>query len=118
MSLHINKGKTVAESLKDRLDYALNAEKRDHNIDCVSSYMCAITDPEYDFMLIKNIAGHSLSPRKNEVIAYQIRQSFAPGEVTPEEANRIGCELAMKYTCGTVQFVVGTHLDREHVLYC
>ena len=32
------------------------------------------------------------------IIAYQIRQSFKPGEVTPEEANRIGYETAMRWT--------------------
>jgi hypothetical protein len=36
----------------------------------------------------------------SDVIAYQLRQSFKPGEVTPEEANQIGCELAARFTKG------------------
>jgi hypothetical protein len=58
-------------------------------------------------MLAKNeyekVSGRSLG--KNDVLAYHIRQSFKPGEVTPEEANEIGRH----------SFVVATHIDREHV---
>ena len=46
---------------------------------------------------------------------YRIIQSFKPGEVSPEEANRIGYELAMKYTGGQHQFVVATHVDKAHI---
>lgn len=49
------------------------------------------------------------------MIAYQIRQSFKPGEVTPEEANQIGYELAMRWTKGKHAFIVATHIDRAHV---
>jgi len=52
---------------------------------------------------------------KNDVIAYQIRQSFKPGEITPEEANRLGYELAMRFTKGKYAFVVATHTDRPHI---
>ena len=38
--------------------------------------------------------------QKNDVIAYQIRQSFKPGEITAEEANKVGYELAMRFTKG------------------
>ena len=41
--------------------------------------------------------------------------SFKPGEISPEEANRLGYELAMKFTRGKHQFVVSTHVDRAHV---
>ena len=53
--------------------------------------------------------------RKNNVIAYQIRQSFKPGEITPEEANKVGYELAMRWTKGKYQFFVCTHTDRQHI---
>lgn len=51
----------------------------------------------------------------HEVIAYQIRQSFKPGEITPEEANRLGHELALRFTKGKYAFIVATHTDRAHV---
>ena len=46
---------------------------------------------------------------------YRIIQFFKPGEVTPEEANRIGYELAMRFTGGHHQFVVATHVDKAHI---
>jgi hypothetical protein len=52
---------------------------------------------------------------KNDVLAYHVRQSFKPGEVTPEEANEIGRQLALSFTKGRHSFVVATHIDREHV---
>ena len=48
-------------------------------------------------------------------IAYQIRQSFKPGEITAEEANKVGYELAMRFTKGKYAFIVATHTDREHI---
>ena len=53
--------------------------------------------------------------QKNDVIAYQIRQSFKPGEITAEEANKVGYELAMRFTKGKYAFLVATHTDREHI---
>ena len=49
------------------------------------------------------------------MIAYQIRQSFKPGEITPEEANRAGYELAERFTKGKQAFIVATHTDRAHI---
>ena len=49
------------------------------------------------------------------MIAYQIRQSFKPGEVTPEEANRIGYELAKRFLKERHAFFVATHCDTAHI---
>ena len=53
--------------------------------------------------------------RDKEVLAYHIRQAFKPGEITPEDANRIGYELAQRMTKGRYQFVVATHIDKNHI---
>ena len=53
--------------------------------------------------------------QKSDVIAYQIRQSFKPGEITAEEANKVGYELAMRFTKGKYAFIVATHTDRQHI---
>ena len=45
---------------------------------------------------------------------FQIRQAFPPGEVTAEEANKIGYETAMRWTKGKYQFFVCTHIDKGH----
>lgn len=44
-----------------------------------------------------------------------IRQSFKPGEITPEDANRIGYDLAMEFTKGKYQLIVATHTDKAHI---
>ena len=49
------------------------------------------------------------------MIAYQIRQSFKPGEITPEDANALGRELALRFTKGKYAFIVATHTDRAHI---
>lgn len=51
----------------------------------------------------------------DDVIAYHLRQSFVPGEITPEEANRLGVELAQCFTKGNHAFVVCTHTDKAHI---
>ncbi|GHU89249.1 hypothetical protein FACS1894202_07010 [Clostridia bacterium] len=61
----------------------------------------------------ERISGRSLG--KNDVLAYHIRQSFKPGEVTPEEANEIGRQLVLSFTKGKHSFVVCTHIDKAHV---
>mgnify|MGYP002644057163 CR=1 FL=1 len=53
--------------------------------------------------------------QKSNVIAYQIRQSFRPGEITAEEANQVGYELASRFLKGKHAFIVATHTDREHI---
>ncbi len=51
----------------------------------------------------------------DDVIAYHVRQSFRPGEITPEEANRLGVEFAKRFTKGNHAFVICTHIDKAHV---
>ena len=51
----------------------------------------------------------------DDVIAYHVRQSFRPGEITPEEANRLGIEFARRFTKGNHAFVVCTHIDKSHI---
>lgn len=49
------------------------------------------------------------------MIAYHLRQSFVPGEITPEEANWLGQELARRFTKGENAFIVCTHIDKAHI---
>ena len=49
------------------------------------------------------------------MIAYHLRQSFVPGEITPEEANHLGCELAKRFTKGNHAYIVCTHIDKAHI---
>ena len=49
------------------------------------------------------------------MIAYQVRQSFKPGEITPEDANRVGYEFAERFLKGRHAFFVATHTDKKHI---
>lgn len=115
IALHANKGKTAEASMKERLDYAENPEKTDGG-ELISSYECDPRLAWQEFMLDRNryLAKHDRVP-ESDVIGYQIRQSFKPGEITPEEANKVGYELAMRFTKGKHAFVVSTHTDRAHI---
>lgn len=115
IALHINKGKSVAQCLRDRTDYAQNPEKTEKG-ELVTAYECDTMTADQEFLLAKRQYEHITGRRhKRDVIAYQIRQSFKPGEVTPEEANAIGQELAKRFTKGKHAFIVATHTDRAHI---
>lgn len=115
IALHINKGKTIAQCLRDRTDYAQNPAKTEKG-ELVTGYECDPMTADEEFLLAKRQYTHITGRRQqNDVIAYQIRQSFKPGEITPEEANRIGYELGMRFTKGKHAFLVATHTDRSHI---
>ena len=115
IALHKNKGKSVAACLKDRTDYAQNPDKTAQG-ELVSSYACSPLTVDEEFLLSKRQYEQSTGrSQKRDVIAYQIRQSFKPGEITPEEANQVGYELAMRFTKGKHAFLVATHIDRQHI---
>ena len=115
IAMHVNKGRTIAQCLKDRTDYALNEDKTEQGA-FVSSYACNVEIADKEFAESKReylrLTGRQY---KGDIIAYQIRQSFKPGEITPEEANRIGYETAMRFTKGNHAFIVATHTDRAHI---
>ena len=113
--MHRNNGKSIAQCLTNRMDYAKNPEKTQHG-EFVSSYACAAATVDAEFLISKReylrITGKE---QARDVIAYQLRQSFKPGEITPEEANRIGYELALRFTKERHAFIVATHVDKHHV---
>ena len=105
IALHKNKGKSVAACLKSRTDYAQNPDKTNKG-ELVSSYECSPLTADEEFMLSKRQYELMTGRRqKSDVIAYQIRQSFKPGEITAEEANKVGYELAMRFTKGKYKSV-------------
>lgn len=115
IALHINKGKTVAQCLADRTDYSQNAAKTNDG-EFISSYECDPKTADEEFLLTKRQYQHITGrQQKHDVIAYQIRQSFKPGEITAEEANQVGYELAMRFTKGKYAFLVATHIDKAHI---
>ena len=115
IALHKNKGKSVAACLKSRTDYVQNPDKTEQG-ELVSCHECSPLTVDEEFMLTKRQYELATGRRqKSDIIAYQIRQSFKPGEITAEEANKVGYELAMRFTKGKYAFIVATHTDRHHI---
>ena len=112
--LHVNKGRTLAGCLKDRIDYAENPDKTEDGT-YLSSYHCDPKTAADEFLLSKRMYEQYTGRKNGDIIAYQIRQSFRPGEVSAEEANQIGYDLAMSFTKGRHAFIVATHTDRAHI---
>ena len=116
MPLHSGKGRTVAEALGRVTDYVKNPEKTSGG-DLVTAYQCnpSIADQEFLFSKRQYAAITGRERKDNNVIAYHLRQSFKPGEITPELANKIGYDLAMSLTKGKHAFIVCTHVDKQHI---
>ena len=115
IAMHVQKNRSIQQCLKDRTDYAENGEKTE-NGEYISSYECDPETVDQEFAFSKSRYGQFTGrSRDDDIIAYQIRQSFKPGEVTPEEANRIGYETAMRWTKGNHAFIVATHVDKAHI---
>lgn len=116
MPLHIGKGRTISKAVSDIIDYVENPQKTE-NGKLISCYGCDSRTADAEFVLAKReyITKTGRVRGADDVIAYHLRQSFVPGEITPEEANRIGCELAKRFTKGNNAFVVCTHTDKAHI---
>ena len=114
--LHSGKGRTVAEALGRVTDYVENPEKTNDG-DLVTAYQCnpSIADQEFLFSKRQYAVMTGREHKDNDVIAYHLRQSFKPGEITPEQANKIGYDLAMSLTKGNHAFIVCTHVDKHHI---
>jgi len=113
--LHVRKDRTILQSIMGRTAYAMNQEKMDGGVPVIG-YACDPRTVDEEFLLAKKEYEY-LTGRDNgnkNVIAYHIRQSFKPGEVTPAEAQQAGYELAMRFTKGKHAFIVAVHTDRAH----
>jgi len=99
---HISKGETIAQSMKDRFDYGKNPEKTMDG-ELIAAYECDPSTADAEFLLskakYKAITGRE-QKKDEDVLCYQIRQSFVKGEVDAETALKIGYDFAMRWTKG------------------
>ncbi len=115
ISMHQNHGKTIADCLGDRIDYANNPDKTEGGT-WVSAYQCNPEIAQGEFAVSKRMYEDKTHRKQGHtVIAYHLRQSFKPGEITPALANEIGYELAKRLTKGNHAFMVATHTDKAHI---
>lgn len=106
ISMHVNQGKTIADCLASRIGYSKNPEKTQGG-ELISAYQCDPKTADAKFLFAKRqyktLTGRE---QQSDVIAYQVRQSFKPGEITPEEANRVGYAFAVRFLKGRHAFLV------------
>lgn len=104
------------QSLSDRFNYGQNPEKTLDGA-LIRAYECDPMTADAEFLLskakYKAITGRE-QKREADVLCYQIRQAFPPGELSPEDALAIGYETAMRWTKGKYAFFVVAHVDRPH----
>ena len=114
----------IRARMDDRVKYAINGEKTEldekigyaadpqktRTVRFVTALNCRSADTAFDTMRkTKEKFG-----KTGGVLGYHFIQSFAPGEVTPEQAHEIGCELARRLFGEDFEAVIGTHLDKAH----
>ena len=111
-----HKGRTVGQAISDIIDYTENPQKTDGGR-LITSWQCDSRIADAEFLFTKNqyIQKTGRVRGEDDVIAYHLRQSFVPGEITPEDANRLGCELAKRFTKGNHAYIVCTHIDKAHI---
>ena len=116
MPLHVRKGRTVGRAISAIIDYVENPAKTDGG-QLITSFACnsRLADAEFLYAKQRYIRNTGRVRGKDDVIAYHLRQAFVPGEITPEEANRLGQELARRFTKENHAYIVCTHVDRKHI---
>ena len=116
MPLHTGKDRTESQAVSDIIDYVSNPQKTDDGR-LVTGFACDSRVADTEFLLAKReyISTTGRVRGADDVLAYHVRQSFVPGEITPEEANRLGVEFAKRFTKGNHAFVVCTHIDKSHI---
>ncbi len=105
----ITKTHPIKSTLKVAIDYICNPEKTDGKL-LVSAYGCAAETADIEFAWTRR---HAIDKGTN--LGRHLIQAFEPGEVSPEEAHEIGMQLAKEILGGKYEFVLTTHIDKDHV---
>lgn len=106
----VTKIKPVKSTLKKAFDYIENPDKTDGKL-LISSYGCSFekADIEFKYTLSK-------AHEKGQNLAHHLIQSFSPDDdISPETAHEIGKKLADKITGGKYEYVLTTHIDKNHI---
>ena len=105
----ITKTHPIKSTLKDAIDYICNPNKTDGKL-LVSSFGCAAETADIEFTWTRQ---HAIDKGTN--LGRHLIQAFEPGEVSPEEAHEIGMQLAKEILGGKYEFVLTTHIDKDHI---
>lgn len=105
----ITKTHPIKSTLKKAIDYICNPDKTDGKL-LVSSFGCAPETADIEFAWTRK---HSID--KGTHLGRHLIQAFDPGETTPEQAHKIGMQLAKEILDGKYEFVLTTHIDKGHI---
>ncbi len=107
----ISKIKPIYRTLKKSIDYIINPLKTEDGA-LVSSFSCSVPTADIEMSLTSQCARET----ENGRIAYHLMQSFSPDDnITPEKAHELGKEFADKLLGGKYEYVIATHVDRNHI---
>ena len=105
-----SKIKAIKSTLKKAIEYIVNPDKTDSS-QLVYSHGCSVETADLE-MAITAKQGTGRGDR----IAYHLMQSFSPeDDISPEKALELGIEFAQRVTGGKSEFVIATHIDKDHI---
>ena len=99
----------IKTTLKKAIDYICNGDKTDSEI-YVTTHLCSRENAHKEFELTKKQFGS-----RTKTLAHHLIQSFVPEEVSFEEAHQVGIELCEKILEGKYEYVLATHIDKDHI---
>ena len=99
----------IKTTLKKAIDYICNGDKTDDEI-YVTTHLCSRENAHKEFELTKKQFNS-----RTKTLAHHLIQSFVPEEVSFEEAHQVGIELCEKILEGKYEYVLATHIDKEHI---
>ena len=116
--ISVRPGRTPLVTAYDSISYITNPEKTE-NGQLVSSFRCSPETAHFEIMMEQNEYEQETGRKviqdygenKKSYMLMSMRQSFAPGEVTPEQAHEIGCKLAERFLGKKYQYVIATHVN-------
>lgn len=103
-------------TLNKSISYIMN-EKKTENKSLITCYECSAETAATEFEIFHSLYEKQTSNefKTKDIIAYQIRQSFKPNEITSELAHQLGIELAKEFLKDNNQYIVCTHTDKAHI---
>ncbi|EHL18648.1 hypothetical protein HMPREF9628_02035 [Peptoanaerobacter stomatis] len=99
----------IKTTLKKAIDYICNGDKTDNEI-YVTTHLCSRENAHKEFELTKKQFNS-----RTKTLAHHLIQSFVPEEVSFEEAHQVGIELCEKILGGKYEYVLATHIDKDHI---
>ena len=112
----VTKTHPIKSTLKAAIDYICNPDKTDGKL-LVSSFGCTAETADIEFAWTRR---HAIDKGTN--LGRHLIQAFEPGEVTPEQAHEIGRQLADEILGGKYEYVIATHINKEHchnhIIFC